>query len=388
MRLFVLIVNAFVVGLGSGWFAHGYKDGRSVLSVANQPKQLPRQLTPGSPLVHIPIATDELDTYLNQHDRQQLDEYLASVSTHGSEDEQEHVRMRIFAFAKKMHTEQQYDLAASVLQSYRLSKHRDVDVLMLLADISHANQAETTALDYLYEAKGYAFRQNNLDQIVHKIRTLVAGYAKQLAASQQEFELLEFYEYLSRQEPEYSPYFIELARIQIHLSQPLAASRSLQLVALDPRVGMQARAMLADLAAMEQSDAEEENDHSSDIPLQREGQHFIVTVEVNGRWQARLLIDTGATLTILTPDFVQQSGLSLPNTSKTGRFSTANGSVRAPVFEIDSLAVASWQVNSIEVGVLPLGNGQSIDGLLGMNFLQYFQFFIDQRSAVLRLSRR
>jgi len=36
--------------------------------------------------------------------------------------------------------------------------------------------------------------------------------------------------------------------------------------------------------------------------------------------------------------------------------------------------------------VLDLGDRSGLDGLLGMNFLNHFQFFIDQNEALLRLS--
>ena len=172
------------------------------MSVARQPELLP-QTMPESSLMRIPEASDELDTYLNQNQTQQLDVYIASIYTHGSHEEQEYVRDRIFAYVKQRLAERQYDLADSVLQQYRLSNYRDVDTLILLADIVSAKQNIPAALDYLYEAKGYAFRQSKLDQIVHKIRTLVADYAKQLVASQRQFELLELYEYLCRQEPDF-----------------------------------------------------------------------------------------------------------------------------------------------------------------------------------------
>ncbi len=48
--------------------------------------------------------------------------------------------------------------------------------------------------------------------------------------------------------------------------------------------------------------------------------------------------------------------------------------------------MGDWQVSQLEIGVLELGGSSAIDGLLGMNFLRHFQFFIDQNEAMLRLS--
>ena len=48
--------------------------------------------------------------------------------------------------------------------------------------------------------------------------------------------------------------------------------------------------------------------------------------------------------------------------------------------------MGDWQVNQLDIGILDLGARSGIDGLLGMNFLNQFQFFIDQNEALLRLA--
>jgi predicted aspartyl protease len=83
---------------------------------------------------------------------------------------------------------------------------------------------------------------------------------------------------------------------------------------------------------------------------------------------------------------LEQRGIRYHDTGRTGVFSTANGLVQAPVYKLDSLSVGDWHVNHLEIGVLDLDSRSDVDGLLGMNFLNHFQFFIDQNKAVLRLS--
>ena len=100
----------------------------------------------------------------------------------------------------------------------------------------------------------------------------------------------------------------------------------------------------------------------------------------------RLLIDTGASLTIFTPAVLEQRGIRYLDTGRTGVFNTANGRVQAPIYKLDSLSVGDWYVKHLEIGVLDLGSRADVDGLLGMNFLRHFRFFIDQNEAVLRLA--
>jgi len=60
--------------------------------------------------------------------------------------------------------------------------------------------------------------------------------------------------------------------------------------------------------------------------------------------------------------------------------------VRAPIYILETLSVGDWSVQQLEIGVLDLGGQTGIDGLLGMNFLKHFRFFIDQNDSMLRLS--
>jgi clan AA aspartic protease (TIGR02281 family) len=122
------------------------------------------------------------------------------------------------------------------------------------------------------------------------------------------------------------------------------------------------------------------------IPLHRSGNHFIVDASPAHGRKVRLLIDTGASVTILTPDVLEQHGIRYQDTGRTRAFNTANGVVQAPIYILDSLTVGDWGVNQLEVGVLDLNGGPDINGLLGMNFLRHFQFFIDQNEALLHLS--
>jgi clan AA aspartic protease (TIGR02281 family) len=122
------------------------------------------------------------------------------------------------------------------------------------------------------------------------------------------------------------------------------------------------------------------------IPLHRSGNHFIVDAQPAHGADLRLLIDTGASLTMLTPGALERRGMRYKDTGRTGVFNTANGQVRAPIVKLDTLVVGDWQVTQLEVGVLELGGRSDIDGLLGMNFLRHFQFFIDQNEGVLRLT--
>lgn len=122
------------------------------------------------------------------------------------------------------------------------------------------------------------------------------------------------------------------------------------------------------------------------IPLIRKGAHFLVDAWFRHRSGVRLMIDTGASTTVIS----QEAFDNLPRRVKReflGNYTvnTANGPVNAPVYRFNTLTVGEYQVEDIAIVVLSLQNLEA-DGLLGMNFLNQFRFHIDQVNSRLLLS--
>lgn len=113
-------------------------------------------------------------------------------------------------------------------------------------------------------------------------------------------------------------------------------------------------------------------------PLAKSGSHFIVNARLSEHYQVSLMIDTGASTSVIS----QQTFDSLPSYIRpefVGKYNinTANGVVMAPVYQFESLSIGNNYVNEIAIVVLPLKE-LNADGLLGMNFLRSFRFEIDQ----------
>jgi clan AA aspartic protease (TIGR02281 family) len=299
-------------------------------------------------------------------------------------------RDRILSHASQLVANGHFSLAEQLLQRFLVAAYRDVDARVLLAEAYHGQDDFQTAIDQLYEARGYAYQPDIMQRITGRIRSLVAEHAGSLKRNDDLETLLVLYQHLTQLEPDHAPWFIGLADTQLALADPEAARRSLVLVSQDPDVGMQAQAKLAELdLALAEDQGAALRDAAADvvgIPLHRSGVHFIVdAMPADGRG-VQLLIDTGASLTILTPQVLEQHRIRYEETGRSDVFNTANGPVRAPVYKLDYLSVGGWQVHHLEIGVLDLGSKAGVDGLLGMNFLSHFQFFIDQNEALLRLS--
>ncbi len=298
--------------------------------------------------------------------------------------------MQILSYARQLIAESRFSLAEQLLQRFLVAAYRDVESRILLAEVYFGERDIRAAIDQLYEVRGYAYRPVMLQRISNRIRSMVTELASSLRHNNDQNALLALYQHLTQLEPDYAPWFIGLAASQLALDDKEAARRSLLLISEDADVGAQAQSMLSEItiALVEMHNTEPQASITGvvGISLHRSGNHFIVDARSADGRSMRLLIDTGASLTILSPDVLEQRGIGYQNTGRYGVFNTANGQVRAPIYKLDSLSVGDWQVNQLDVGVLDLSGGSNIDGLLGMNFLRHFQFFIDQNEALLRLS--
>lgn len=131
------------------------------------------------------------------------------------------------------------------------------------------------------------------------------------------------------------------------------------------------------------------SDHSISIPVRRIGQLYVVSVELNAARTVQLILDTGASHTILSQEVVRELAL-LPSDYRPGlvRLKTANGSVDAQVVRIDSMKIAAAEVRNSTAAVhtvpdFPTG----VDGLLGLSFLHQFEITLDSSKGELRLKQ-
>jgi clan AA aspartic protease (TIGR02281 family) len=103
------------------------------------------------------------------------------------------------------------------------------------------------------------------------------------------------------------------------------------------------------------------------------GQHLIVTVSVNGS-PGRLLVDTGATFTALSPALAEKAGVKFDG--KEIQILGFGGISSVRMGKLPSLTVGSVTVSNLDVVPLAPTNTDSrgFDGLLGMNFLALVGF--------------
>jgi len=116
------------------------------------------------------------------------------------------------------------------------------------------------------------------------------------------------------------------------------------------------------------------------------GQRIMVDVRINGSAAARLLLDTGADRTLISPRALQAAGVRIAAPAATGQIVSATGSEQIQFVVVDSLEIGDARVGRMPVGSYTLPATDVGDGLLGRDFLDQFNVNIDSSRGVVTLA--
>lgn len=125
---------------------------------------------------------------------------------------------------------------------------------------------------------------------------------------------------------------------------------------------------------------------ASSTPVIISGNQVFVPVTITFRSRsitARLLLDTGATVTTISEAVATQLGVGVADV-RSGRSTVADGRiVGSHRFKADSLAVADHLLPNADMSILPGSGGKGHDGLLGMNYLKNFRYHVNFDRSVI-----
>lgn len=113
-------------------------------------------------------------------------------------------------------------------------------------------------------------------------------------------------------------------------------------------------------------------------PLERIGSLFVVSILINETRPARLILDTGASHTILSRAIARDLGLWSQQPSTSVSMHTAGGMVQADLMQIDSIRIAGAEVRHSLAAIHDLPDAPpDIEGLLGLSVLRHFEVTLD-----------
>jgi clan AA aspartic protease (TIGR02281 family) len=114
------------------------------------------------------------------------------------------------------------------------------------------------------------------------------------------------------------------------------------------------------------------------IPLKKIGGSFVVQANLNNERTAHLIVDTGASMTVLSTNIALDLGILGTTDNELLTVNTAGGSVQVNMNYLSSLHVGTAQANHVAVAIHDLPDiPEQIEGLLGMSFLKHFLVTLD-----------
>jgi len=276
-----------------------------------------------------------------------------------------------------------YIHAEDSINAYLAFQGDDSDFLYQQVDFYWQQQENLLAIKHAYEVQYHAFNDVEIADVLKFARVLVQQQVDAFTKNNHWQELRSFLQEVLIYDPQSQKLQWLLVRAQYQLGEFDYALNTIEPLLNQPNYKVKAQALLAKIeAALREPQS---------IPLRRQGEHFIVQGVMNDTFDVSLMLDTGASISLLSqPAFEALSLFSEVAFVEDVNFSTAGGRVRASIYQVAEFAIQGYIVNDFVFAVSPsFTNGsEENDGLLGMNFLKAFDFHIDQNNNRLILKNK
>jgi predicted aspartyl protease len=131
----------------------------------------------------------------------------------------------------------------------------------------------------------------------------------------------------------------------------------------------------------------EKSEKMTVVPIKVRRNRVFVTALLNDEKSANLLLDTGATTTLLTPEMAEMAGIAPEPDAEKGTVSLlGDKQVEMPFVKLPVVRIGDAIVKNLRVGVYGVDPDKpSVDGILGEDFLSHYVVSIDHKSKKLTL---
>ena len=155
---------------------------------------------------------------------------------------------------------------------------------------------------------------------------------------------------------------------------------------VDPDLGHQDTPVTDNLHSQDQENPASQPGEEITVPLTKIGGSLVVQVMLNQERSAQLIVDTGASMTVLSTQAAIDLGILGTTDNELLTVNTAGGSVQVNMNYLSSLTVGTAQASKVAVAIHDLPDiPEHIEGLLGMSFLKHFLVTLDAEHARLIL---
>lgn len=235
------------------------------------------------------------------------------------------------------------------------------------------------AINIYYSMISYTFEVREEEYYQARIRHLANEQLERFKTNLSWQAIIDFVDLLQQQESGYPPYVLAQAQAYINLDNFDTAEQLLEEILQISFYHEKAQALLDQIRKSKMQ--------QTAIKLQPMGEHYLVNGQINQSSGIKLMIDTGASVSVLTRVmFDEIQGWTSPEYMGETLLNTAGGQVNAPIYQFDRFQIDDFYVENMSFVVLDIDNMSDYHGLLGMNFLKQFKFEIDQSNNLLILS--
>lgn len=243
--------------------------------------------------------------------------------------------------------------------------------------------------------KGELFYIKNdkvLADLIDFIRLLHKKRIEQLKEQKLPERLISYYEELIIEDSSFAPYYFELGKLYLEKKDFYSALVMFGIIISDETYGKDAAELIIQIKAMQELESSKqivnfENKNSIEIPIVHLNDRIYVFVKLNEKLEAKFLIDTGATISLISINMANKLGYTSSQLKDLRWFQTAGGMIKNPVIKLSSLSMSNVKMQEVLVAVSK-DIGDKFDGLLGMNFLSGFNFEINQDKNLLILRQK
>lgn len=239
-----------------------------------------------------------------------------------------------------------------------------------------------------------------LERLLSKLSVSSSHLRKSYEQSDDLIGIRDLYQDLTDRHPSFSRFRYELAISMVNLGELEAAKPILQALSYDLELGSLAQQTLDKLSGiLADSEVDKETSTASSpqaqarsndliVPLVKVGNSFMINSSIE-QSSARLLLDTGASITSLSSAFIARLGLS--DTGRSISLNTANGVTRAKLYRVRRLQLGSVVLRDMIVAEIGLSSQSSFQGLLGTDALNQlapkYTYLIDNQKSELIFSQ-
>ena len=304
------------------------------------------------------------------------EEALNLYSNETTNDTLEQFQAGLFYYIQEQISQENLTVLALVTQFLEIEYDHPYG-LYFKSQIDYLNGNIEEAITILYSVKIYDLEKDLEYRVTSLLSDYTTVYIQGLLEGKDFKKLIPFLQNIIQEDSSETKYIYLLAVINFDLKNYNSSKELLEQILYDETYANKAKSMIDKINRAQR--------FSQKIQLEKKGIHFYIKALLNDQIEVNLLLDTGATVTLIDESIIN----TLEHTvlDEKVKMNTAGGVITAKHVQLNSFSIQNNSIDKMKMISSPLKN-RDFDGLLGMNYLKEFDFYIDQENSILYLNQK